>query len=337
MRKEIRSDEALLRAVAARTMDYDYSVWYWGDAVAMDGLWVAGQALDETGYTAFVIERMQAWARRPWRGEAEHMAPGLAGVAVVAQTGDERVKAKLWQLAEWHASTPRSAEGVPIHRPDLPDRRTFAWVDSLYHGPAFLVEFGRAYREARYVDLGVADALGHARVLQESETGLFHHGYDVAERRTNAARWGRGQGWALLGLVDTLEALPDDHPARAEIRDRLVNVLRTMQAYQDYSGHWHTLIDDRNSYLETSVAAFVCAGVGRLRRTGLLTDEWQPLRDSSWAAVRERVDERGNVVGVSYDTHLKFDAPEHYRNRPLGHNPWGQGAFLRAAAEPLRR
>jgi len=38
---------------------------------------------------------------------------------------------------------------------------------------------------------------------------------------TNGQLWARGNGWAVMGLVETLKLMPDSHPARQELRERL--------------------------------------------------------------------------------------------------------------------
>lgn len=37
----------LLRSLMNRTLEYDFSVWFWGDAIAIDSLLEAGELLND--------------------------------------------------------------------------------------------------------------------------------------------------------------------------------------------------------------------------------------------------------------------------------------------------
>jgi rhamnogalacturonyl hydrolase YesR len=59
--------------------------------------------------------------------------------------------------------------------------------------------------------------------------------------------WGRGQGWALLGLVDLLERLPAATEGRPRLLDDLHQLAAGVRDSQDAGGLWHTLIHDRTA------------------------------------------------------------------------------------------
>src|SRR5206468_4317613 len=62
----------------------------------------------------------------------------------------------------------------------------------------------------------------HAR---DEKTGLMYHGYDDsraqkwADPKTGRSPtvWGRAMGWYAMGLVETLDFIPLDHPRRPEL------------------------------------------------------------------------------------------------------------------------
>ena len=57
--------------------------------------------------------------------------------------------------------------------------------------------------------------------LRDPKTGLYYHGWDQsrterwADPQTGLSRcfWGRAVGWYVMGIVETLNAMPADHPA----------------------------------------------------------------------------------------------------------------------------
>ncbi len=67
----------VLRQVMKRTLHYDFSVWFWGDAIAMDGVLEASALLADPLPTTFCLRYYERWMRRPlsW---VDHLTPGLA-------------------------------------------------------------------------------------------------------------------------------------------------------------------------------------------------------------------------------------------------------------------
>ena len=62
----------------------------------------------------------------------------------------------------------------------------------------------------------------HAR---DETTGLLTHGWDESREQKwsdpktgrSPAFWGRAMGWYAMGLVETLDFIPPDHPRRGEL------------------------------------------------------------------------------------------------------------------------
>ncbi len=222
--------------------------------------------------------------------------------------------------------------GAQIHRPDLAGWEHEVWVDCMHLDGPFLAHLSVVTGEPRFADLAADLLLRHARVLQDERSGLFSHGFDDASGERNTVHWGRGQGWALLGLVDTLHNLPPEHPARAEATDRLHALVDGLASTEASPGAWHTVVDAPETYVESSVGAFVALGVGRGMRYGLLPDHWSALVERALAATLSNISPDGLLEGVSDATPVGANAA-HYGARNRGSFPWGQGPALLALIE----
>jgi unsaturated rhamnogalacturonyl hydrolase len=198
-------------------------------------------------------------------------------------------------------------------------------------GP-FLAMLGRRANDPERMALAVELVLSHARVLQDGSSGLFSHGFDDAAGTPNRVHWGRGQGWALLGLVDTLHLLPPDQPGVDEIRERLGALVEGLARNEQEAGRWSTVVDRHETYLESSVSAFVALGIGRAIRWELVSPAYLGLVQRALTAMVEQLSPDGELLGVSDATPVGADAG-HYDARPLGSHPWGQGPALLAAIE----
>src|SRR6185312_11765565 len=116
-----------------------------------------------------------------------------------------------------HARFP-AHDGIPLHRPDQPGLRRQIWVDCMHIDGPFLARLGRVTGEPEYCDQAANAILSYARRLQQPG-GLFRHGWE-ADCGPNGQLWARGNGWALTGMIDTVENLPAGHTALPELRQR---------------------------------------------------------------------------------------------------------------------
>jgi unsaturated rhamnogalacturonyl hydrolase len=199
----------------------------------------------------------------------------------------------------------------------------------------FLLQLGRITNDESYVDQGLNEILGYARALQvesNSETdGLFWHGYEE-DCGTNGQLWARGNGWAVMGLVETLKLMPDSHPARQELRERLDRLIHALKRHQDESGLWHTVIIHPETYLESTLAVMTAFALHEAFAGGLTDPKafGKMERDAREAAIKCIKDD-GALDLVSDATpigELKM-----YATRPFGVFPWGQGPVMLMLAQ----
>lgn len=320
------SDRALLARVAATTMRWNFRLWGFGEAIALRGLLEAGAVLEDPSLRSYVHALMRGWlGRGVARSNEDHVAPGRELLAIWERERDPAMLDAARALAALNASFPVGAKGARCHRPDTPGWRHQIWVDCMDVDGPFLVRLGAATGEQRYIDQGAAELLGYARTLQDEASGLLRHGHEKYAG-VNGAFWARGNGWALMGLIETLEVLPPTHPAFAELRERLAALVDALAPRQDAGGLFHTVLTDETSYLETTLAAMLAATVPLAIDHTLVDPRHADMAIRARAAVLAHVDADGALALVSDATPVG----EHhvYTTRPFGIFPWGQGPLL---------
>ena len=111
---------------------------------------------------------------------------------------------------------------------------------------------------------GIGQALAYVSMLQDPETGLFHHFWLERTGRPYALGWSRGQGWALLGLLDVLRRYPQTGirvgPPSLQATRALADA---MVRCQRPGGDWDAVAHAPESGTEASTAAFMAAGLRR--------------------------------------------------------------------------
>jgi unsaturated rhamnogalacturonyl hydrolase len=212
----------LLLRVARRTCDWNFHVWGFGEAIAVRGLIRTSEVTGNPEPRAFAYGLIRAWmGRGVAKTPEDHIAPGRELLSFYALTGDARMLEGARAFAAAHAAHPVGAQGARCHRSDTPGWRHQIWVDCMDIDGPFLAALAVATGEQAYFAAAVDAALGYARTLQDAASGLLNHGHE-RDAGLNGAHWARGNGWALMGMVDTLTLLPTDQPGRDELSQRLV-------------------------------------------------------------------------------------------------------------------
>jgi unsaturated rhamnogalacturonyl hydrolase len=359
MKEKIHDQE--LRNLAARAADllmsYPWKVWFWGDSIGLEGLLDATELTGDAKYSGFVYGLFKAWiAREQFRSEFDYTAPGVALLRVFEKTRDAALLGAAERHAAYMAGFRKTESGaavryenaafelppeLPADHPDLESWHELAervkdggpciFVDSMHFDAPFFAALYRVTGEDTYRQLALDNALSQIALLYDPNDGLFHHFWIEQTATRNGIAWGRGNGWGLLGLVDTLEHLPAQDAGARKAREVLKNVLGRMAELQDAGGGWHTVLNDENSYIETSVAAFMISATSRaILHSWVEPEVYGRVVESAMAFLLEHVRPDGLLDGVSYET-FPSTCVEHYRRMPRGGMvPWGQGPLLAA-------
>jgi unsaturated rhamnogalacturonyl hydrolase len=354
-------DPAALCSLAARAADvlvsYPWKVWFWGDSIGLEGLLDASELTGNPKYAGFVHGLLKGWvAREGQRSEFDYTAPGVALLRVSEAMGDSQLLAAALRHANFLAGFRRTAGGAYVRYedaaielpPELPaDHPEYqaakARAESASHGgPCVFVDcvhfdgpfFAKLYQVTgrdEFRELTLQNILPQIDLLFDPAENLFHHFWSERAQSKNGVLWGRGNGWALLGLLHTLEYLPSDDTGAVKILDVLRRLARRLADLQDAGGGWHTVLDDPTSYVETSIAAFVVDGFSAAICGGWLDETaFRPVVKSALRFLLANVEPTGLLAGVSYETFPSTRA-EHYRKLPRGAMvPWGQGPLLTA-------
>jgi unsaturated rhamnogalacturonyl hydrolase len=216
--------------------------------------------------------------------------------------------------------------------PDVPDeivkfRRN--WTDDMFMASSLL---SRAAAHDTSQGERYARAVGrllttYAESLQRPD-GIFIH----AKEGPHA--WGRGNGFALMGLTDALTHLPGNWPDRPRVLEIYRKHVMGLIPLASDDGSWREVVDEPASYRELTVTALTVAALARGVRLGWLDASVRPVIDKGWRAVVARVNEDGTVRDVCASTGAG-PTKDYYLNRPVvnGADDRGGAMALLAAIE----
>lgn len=230
-----------------------------------------------------------------------------------------------------------TARDVPLsaHFAEVLARRPAGvFLDCLHVDPPLLSALGRVTGERHYTRAALEQARGYESLLQRPE-GLFDHfALDGAED-TSGPGWGRGQGWAILGVLDVLDEITDQPELDPvdDLHEALTRLGRRMVDLQRPDGHWCAVVDRDGSGDETSTAAFMGAPSPRLARWAPeLADELTTAAGRARGAVLDDLDDEALLTGVSAAVDASTEPRHHHAVRRRYAVPWGQGPAVPASA-----
>ncbi|MFV0252985.1 MAG: glycoside hydrolase family 88 protein [Beutenbergiaceae bacterium] len=350
--------EAVVRIVADALIQLQFKTWDFGDSVAFEALLAASAGLGDARWERFAHGWGRAWATRsrPF-ARLDCTVPGRALTLIAERHDDEQLLAELSALAgylrerrtldgvyeTWDASpllTPYGDAGAGARDLRLlADPPAGVFVDCLHFDPPFFAALGRVAGDGELVDDALRQALGYLRLLQR-EDGLFDHFALRSETESFGPGWGRGQGWAALGLLETIIELRTRRESggdgrfdagEAALAGAVARQLERMAALQRADGHWEVVVDRPGSGDEYSTAGFMAHAMHEAVRLGIgdvavLTASARSAR----TAILRSLDADGQLREVSAAVYAST-VPDHYLAVPRGYVvPWGQGPALLA-------
>lgn len=232
-------------------------------------------------------------------------------------------------------------DAVMTHIPRFPDGTYFRvktmWADDLYMSCPFLARLFRLTGDRTYAEQVHLQIEGFRKRLWIEKEQLFSHIYFPEEEQMSGIPWGRGNGWIAVTLTEILMLLPEDDPHWAEELQLYRRFMQGVMACQDACGMWHQVLNQPDSYLETSCTAMFLLSMTRgVNRGWLESDLYLPCIQKAWTALLQHsVDAVGDVYGVCLGSGCAKD-PLYYKQLPAKKNDdHGTGIVMMAAAEMI--
>ncbi|MCJ8014446.1 glycoside hydrolase family 88 protein [Paenibacillus sp. KQZ6P-2] len=311
--------------------------WEWPQGVGLFSLYLYYRKTTKQDIKQYLIDWFD---RRIAEGlpskNVNTMCPMLTLSFLAEETGREDYMALCREWAEYAVmEMPRTEEGGIQHVVSGQLNEGELWDDTLYMTVLFVCRMGLLLKEESYIDESIYQFLLHIKYLTDRRTGLLFHGWTFNGCHHFAeALWARGNSWYTAGLVDYLEMIELPMPVKRLLLSALEQQASKLAELQAVDGMWHTLLDDPNSYTETSATAAFAYGILKAVRKGYLSESYREVGMKAYNAVVSKIDEGGVVHGVSYGTGMGRTL-QAYRDIPICPMPYGQSMTLLMLIEGL--
>jgi rhamnogalacturonyl hydrolase YesR len=165
----------------------------------------------------------------------------------------------------------------------------------MFMATAILARTGTRAGHERDLDMAARLVAEYAARLQRPD-GLFNHAID------GPAAWGRGNGFAAFGLMETLSRLPESHPLRPKLVDILRRQMAAVRANQAPDGAFRQIVDEPGAYREETATAMLLSVMARGVRLGWLDRSYEPTVRRAWRALAAHVTDDGGLIDVCAGT-----------------------------------
>jgi unsaturated rhamnogalacturonyl hydrolase len=208
--------------------------------------------------------------------------------------------------------------------------QTRVWIDDMYMITMVQSQAYRITKDIKYLNRAAEEMVFYLKEIQRPN-GLFYHAPDVP------FFWGRGNGWMAAGMTELLRILPKTNPNYGKIMAGYKKMMATLLQYQAADGMWRQLIDDPESWAESSsTGMFTFAMITGVKNGWLDTKTYAPAARKAWLAVIQYINTEGDIKDVCEGTSKKNDHQYYLdRKRRVGDNH-GQAPILWCASALLR-
>jgi unsaturated rhamnogalacturonyl hydrolase len=289
--------------------------------------------------------------------QLDALNPAKTALALWQITHDEKYKAAATILRRQLDTQPRTSDGGYWHKQRYTNQM---WLDGIYMGAPFYTEYGKLFSEANDFD----DVVKQIRLIDahtyDAKTGLNYHGWDekTSQPWANPANgcssnfWGRAEGWYVMALVDVLDFLPTNHPARAQIIAALQKSAKGIVKWQDAkTGLWWQVMDQgerKGNYLEATASAMFVYALAKGVNRGYLSRDYVPAIERGYdGIVKNFIRDDGDgkwsltkccqVAGLGFTNfagHPRDGSFDYYVNEPIVDNDLkGVGPFILTGIE----
>ena len=297
----------------------------WTYAPLYLGLLSASQTLGDTRYHDAVLQASEKFQWKLWATRQFHADDEAIGQAYEDLYLEKKDPVR---IADTKATFDRL-----LQRPDDPHKDLWWWCDALFMAPAGMARMSAITGNRAYLDkMDHEWDLTTQHLFDKGEHLYFRDDSYIGKTEKNGQKifWGRGNGWVLGGLANTIKVLPKNDPLRAKYVALFREMSERVAGLQQPDGLWHSGLLDQQAYAlpEISGSAFFTYAFAWGVNEGLLDRaKYGPVVQKAWAGMLQHVYADGRLGCI----------------QPIGAAPgafgptssyvYGVGAFLLAGTE----
>ena len=134
--------------------------------------------------------------------------------------------------------------------------RDYRFVDTIGFICPFLVKYGLQFNSSEAVALGIKQIWEYQKYGMMPHENIPCHTYHVETKiPTGLFGWGRGLGWFVIGLIDTWNVLPENHPKKKDLEEIIIKTAKSVFKFQHENGSFSWLVFVKEARIDSSTVA----------------------------------------------------------------------------------
>lgn len=159
--------------------------------------------------------------------------------------------------------------------PYRPNSSYSIFIDSLGMISPFLAYYGKITKDAKMIDLSVAQLNNFIEYGFDSNQNLPYHAYTLSyEEKKGIIGWGRAVGWLMIGIIDTLEHLESNHLEYEKLNAKFNELTITVLKYQKKNGAFSRQLQALEGMNDSSATAMIGYSIIKAVKLGVVDSRY---------------------------------------------------------------
>ena len=325
--------------------------WVYTSSMLCDGFYILGRELDDEKYSQFVLKNHQflfdnmefieqSNAKKKTRISGLSRFGSFGGIWSTGPQGGNVLNSYLINEDPVYLDYANKAAAhlVEIRTEEKADPKTKMerkGLDGTYAYIATMARLGKLTGEQHYFDFSV-ELVRETELFYEPASKLYAQAYYPDLKVTNNIFWLRGMGWTATALVELLSYLPEDHSDYNEVLSIYQKLMIGIAQYQTSSGLWRHLVNQPDSFEETSGSIFIVYAFAKGLNQGWLPERYRDVAMAGWRGMMSKKAEDGSIEGNTGSVRTSPSPAYYLNNSTKKTDAYVSGPLFMAGTEMLK-
>ena len=333
-----------------------YNLWMYQNFMLLEGMDALGKVTGNEAYKNYTRQNIDFFAAyqskfgdtmmagpagtKKWYTKPKHMWQSglIAAYAERQQTRPDPEFVRGMEIFEaLLKKTPAFEDGVLV-RKKTKGRGLGVQIDDLYMLVPYWCRKAELLEDPKWLDRAIEESLHYFDYLWDEEDKLMHPLWlQDYEGHHYGLYWGRGNGWYIMAVTDLLTFIPEDHPQYQEVLNDYRTFIEGIVVRQSEDGRWYQVLDQPDTYLETSCSGMFTYCILKGVNEGWLDSSFLEAGKKGWKGLLNVVNEDYELTGVCPPSDISEERSYYLEGKaPQLHDQHGVGPFILAGAEYLK-
>jgi rhamnogalacturonyl hydrolase YesR len=301
-----------------RSTNRKYESFFWPTASLSFALELGYTKTQDKKYLDTLKQYYENWIKKGSKiNYLDQIMNGYSLIFLYNNNRDNRLKSSIITMYEYVKNYPRKSN---VSLPYRKNNQDIILVDYLGMVCPFLSRFGRTFNCEESINLSELLLNDYLLNGMDSKTGLPYHGFRCdTHEKLGIIGWGRGVGWLLIGMIETLACLDKTSGAFNSLHNDFISLLKSVIKFQDNEGYFKWVLNAKEGHIDTSATAMIGYSIKRAIDLNLLDIDYLLYAEKSLSALLKST-KNGQISDSSAECKGIGMYPQHYE-----WNLWGQG------------